>query len=382
MSKARNGDGSVAPYVRGGWRARLRYTDDKGQQRRVEKVCRTKAEAVAALRDMRRRAEDGGVVVEDAATLAAYVQRWLDVTLAVSDRAPATKATYETLLRVHVLPTLGSKRLRDLKPTDVERLLLTMGESMSPSTVRQTHTVLRAVLDTAHRDGLVRSNAAAAVQRPRVPRAEARWYTEDEVARMLAAAEGHRYAPLLTVVAYTGLRIGEALALRWSDVTEDEVRVTGSLSNLHRGDTKTRAGMRAVPLVPEAAEAIKARRKAQAAERLAAGVMWTDSGLVFTTEAGTPVDDRNALRWLHGVRRRAGIKGGAWHAFRHAAASRMLTRGVPIGTVQAIMGHSSITVTVDMYGHVTGAHLADEMRRAMSGYGAPHNAPHTAHDAT
>ena len=371
MRRGRYGDGSVTPYSRGGWRARLRYTDDTGRKRRVEKVCATKAEATLALRDMRRRAEDGTVVIEDSVTVAAYVTRWVATTLAASDGGDATKATYDTLLRVHVVPALGHKRLREVTPTDVEALFLSMGEALSPSTTRQTHTVLRAVLDTAVRDGLIRRNAAADVQRPRIPRTEARWYTEEEVASMLTAAEGHRFAPLLTVVAYTGLRIGEALALRWQDVTSDSIRVTGSMSNLHRGDTKTRAGVRGVPLVPEAVEAIKARRKAQAAERLVAGSMWQDNGLVFTTEVGTPIDVRNALRGLHGVRRWAGVKGGAWHAFRHAAASRMLMHGVPITTVQAIMGHSSITVTVDMYGHVSGAHLADEMRRAMQGYGAP-----------
>lgn len=369
MTKGRYGDGTVFQAADGRWVARLPYTDDKGVKRRAERKTRTKADAVKALRELRRRADDGGVVVEDSATVAAYVTRWVGTTLAASDRAAATKATYETLLRVHVVPALGAKRLRDLTAADVETFLLAMGESMSASTVRQTYTVLRGMLDTAQRDGLIRRNVAAAVQRPRVPRSEARWYTEDEVVAMRKAAAGHRYAPLLDVVAFTGVRIGEALALRWQDVTDDAVRVTGSLSNLHRGETKTRAGVRVIPLVAEAADAIKTRRAAQAAERLAAGPAWHDTGLVFTTEAGTPIDDRNALRWLHGVRRRAGVKGGAWHAFRHAAASRLLMHGVPLATVQQIMGHSSITVTVDMYGHVSGEHLADEMRRAMSGYG-------------
>ena len=86
---------------------------------------------------------------------------------------------------------------------------------------------------------------------------------------------------------------------------------------------------------------------------------------------GTPLDDRNALRWFHSIRPKAGIEAGSWHSLRHAAATALLQAGVPMPTVSAILGHGSITVTVDLYGHVGAGHMAEEMKRGLAGYGRP-----------
>ena len=133
--------------------------------------------------------------------------------------------------------------------------------------------------------------------------------------------------------------------------------MTGTLARvgteLFRQDTKTTAGRRVVPLVPEAVRALKAQRKAQAAEQLRAGTAWTSTGYVFTTEIGTPVDPRNALRWFYVIRDKAKLESGSWHTLRHSCASVLLTSGVPMPIVSAILGHSSISITVDTYGHLS-----------------------------
>ena len=315
------------------------------------------------------------MVTESSVTVAAHIERWISATLAASDRRPSTREGYRILLRRHVVPHIGGRRLRDLTPGDVEALTLLLSESLAPSTVRQTYTALRLVLDTAERDGLVRRNVAALVDRPRVPKREAVAFTPGQVAALRAAAARHRFAPLLDLVAFTGLRIGEALALRWQDVDSDQLRVTATLTRgehgMERTNPKTEAGWRIVPLVPEAAAALRARKTTLAGERLRAGSAWTDNGLVFTTEAGTPLDDRNALRWFHRIRAKAGIEAGSWHSLRHAAATELLQAGVPMPTVSAILGHGSITVTVDLYGHVGAGHMAEEMTRGLAGYGRP-----------
>ena len=370
------GDGSVYQRKDGRYVASVRWEDDQGKARRTSAYGRTEQEAKRRLKALRQRAAAGQPLTESRATLTDYAARWESHTLAAADLKPTTKQTYSTLVRSTVLPGLGTYRLGDLKPSDVERWLVTVQTAgKSASTRRQALAILAMILDAAERDGLVRRNVARMVDRPRKPTTEADWWTSKQVTTLIAAAKGQRLAPLLTLVAYTGLRRGEALALRWSDVDlkTGTVTVTGTLARvgteLFRQDTKTTAGRRVVPLVPEAVRALKAQRKAQAAEQLRAGTAWTSTGYVFTTEIGTPVDPRNALRWFYVIRDKAKLESGSWHTLRHSCASVLLTSGVPMPIVSAVLGHSSISITVDTYGHLAAPIMADAMRGALVGYG-------------
>lgn len=405
----KHGEGSVYRRADGRYVASVRYTDDKGAKRRATVYGKTEREARQRLREMLRRVEDGGAVVDSGITLAEWCERWLTVTLPASNRRRTTQQTYSALVRTHVIPNLGRHRLRDLTPAHVEGWVVELGAKRSPSTVRQAHGLLVVILDAAVRHELIRRNVAKAVDRPAKPRTEATHYTSDEVALLRRMSAGDRLEPFLTLTAFTGLRKGEVLALRWSDVDVEgerpSLRVTGTLSriggSLVRTEPKTAAGRRSVPLVPVAVEALKDARRAQTRERLAAGPAWSDSDYVFTTEVGTPVDPRNALRWFYGVRERArrelmatddrcshdpelvkGGKacprcgrqpsdylGGALHTFRHSAATVLLSSGVPMPMVKDVLGHSSISVTVDMYGHLAPSVIADAMSASLAGYG-------------
>lgn len=141
------------------------------------------------------------------------------------------------------------------------------------------------------------------------------------------------------------------------DLTNGVLRVRGTLARvggqLVIGPPKTERSMRDVPLSPGAVTALKTLRKAQLAERLHAGAAWVDSGHVFTTEMGGPVDPRNALRALTTAAKAAGLEGIGLHTLRHTAATTMLEAGVPLRTVSELLGHSSVAVTGDVYGHVS-----------------------------
>lgn len=372
----RKGEGTVWQRSDGRWVARLTFFDDTGRKRRADKYAKSKREAQAHLRSMRRHAEDGVPLVESALTVGAWSERWIARSLAASPRKATTKETYGRLIRHHLVEgSLGSVRLDKLTPSKVEEWIGDLGERRSESTCRQVHALLCLVLDGAVREGLVRRNAARTVRKPRVSTRDARAYSSQEVAVLLAAAKDERLASLLKIYAYTGMRKGEALALRWSDVDleSSSVRITGSLARvggeLQRLEPKTAKSRRGVPLVPEAVEALREQRVRQARERLAAGAAWTDSGFVFTTEAGTALDPRNVLRWFYSLRDRAGIDGGSIHSLRHSAASVLLANGVPMPIVSDVLGHSSISITVDMYGHMAPSVIADEVRRGMIGYG-------------
>jgi integrase len=227
------------------------------------------------------------------------------------------------------------------------------------------------VLDTAVRDGALGSNPAAALRRPRVTAKEAPHLAPAQVADLLRAAEGGRYASLFTLLVHTGLRRGEALALQWSDVdlARRILRVRGTLSRIDGGlvitEPKTAKSKRFVPLSEPAERLLRHVHAVQEEERRLAGSAWRQTGFVFTTEFGEPCDPRNAFRALRAAATKAGLPYAGLHTLRHSAASVMLTRGVPLKVVSDILGHSSIAITGDIYGHVS----PDVARQAMDTLG-------------
>jgi integrase len=229
--------------------------------------------------------------------------------------------------------------------------------ALSDSTIRQVYTILRAGLDGAVRDGLVGRNPAALVERPGIEQAEAKHLTSEDVSKLLNAAEDSRYYPVLLLIASTGLRKGEALALRWDKVDLDAglLKVTATLNRvggrLVSSEPKTARSKRTVPLTPAIVAMLKKHKASQAAERLRAAKLWEDSGLIFTTESGGPVDPRSFLRVIEVAAAKAGLSDVGVHTLRHSAAVAWLEAGVHIRQVADLLGHSSISVTGDTYGH-------------------------------
>lgn len=229
--------------------------------------------------------------------------------------------------------------------------------ALSDSTVRQVYTVLRSGLDGACRDGLLAKNPAALVKRPRLERTEAKHLDAEAVTAILRAAESSRYYPALLLVASTGLRKGECLALKWPDVDLDAgvlvVRATlGRIGDrLVISEPKTARSRREVPLHPSVIAMLRKHRTAQNTERLRAANEWHDTKLIFTTELGRPVDPRNFLRVMETAANAAGVQSVGIHTLRHSAAVAWLESGVHIKAVADLLGHSSISVTGDIYGH-------------------------------
>lgn len=365
MGKNANGQGNVYQRANGRWEARLAYTDaTTGQRKRVSVYGRTQKAALAELKKVRDRI-DGGQPARDAAvTVAVFLARWRTTTLKVSSRAAATKSLYDSLARKHLEPAaIGAVTLDKLRPHHVERLILDLREAeLADSTVRSVYGVLRLALDAAVRDGLLAKNPAAVVQRPKVERQEAQHLPADQVAAVLAEARSSRYWPAVALLAGTGIRRGECCALPWSavDLKAGTIKIGATLGRvdgkLASTPPKTERSRRELPLSPELVTLLKAHRADQAAERLRAGNQWQNSGLVFTTELGGPVDPRNLLRVVERAATKAKVDGSAGaHTLRHSAATAWLEAGVHIKAVADLLGHSSISVTGDLYGHTSDA---------------------------
>jgi integrase len=263
---------------------------------------------------------------------------------------------------------LGRKVLRKLTVSDVDRLLAwKRSAGYSANTVRIIRAVLRCALRQAEREGLVSRNAAALSTAPRVRTDEGRALSVEQARALLEQVKGTREEPLLTVMLAFGLRRGEALGLHWSALDRDvaTLKVTHAVKRIRDraktsklrtrlviGELKTGRSRRTLFLTPDLVELLRRHRARLAEERIAIGPAWRERDLIFPSGLGTPLDPDNVSHWFSRIRRRPGL--GHWHLheLRHSGASLMLAQGTDLYVVSEVLGHSSVAITKDVYGHL------------------------------
>jgi integrase len=330
-----------------------------------------------ARRDLLKEVESGRPVpLGRTPTLADYLNRWLDVRIAGEVEAghldESTADSYRQMVEGHLLPTFLAKvKLTALSADDIrawqrERLKATSsrGRPFSPRTVGMAQGALRRALNDAMRDEVLGRNVAALVRLPAGQGRKASQPTEEDLAKVLAAmATDKRRALWLTMLAL-GPRRGEALAMRWSLTDLDKGtttlrkqfrRVRGELdpeTGKRRGklvekDLKTEASQATLGLPAALVEVLRVHKREQAADRLAAK-LWVDADLIFTTSIGTRLEPRNVNRDWSAVCERAGVQ-VRLHGLRHAAASLAFKAGADLKEVQAMLRHTRLATTADVY---------------------------------
>lgn len=229
--------------------------------------------------------------------------------------------------------------------------------------------MLRSALADAVREDLIVRNVARQVQVSAGHQEEVVPLTVEEARTLLRTARADRlYAPYAVALSI-GLRRGEALGLRWSDVDLDtgvlQVRRTLQRHSgaLHFAPPNTRRSRRTVPLLPSLVATLREHRERQAEERAGAGDAWTDSGLVFATATGTPIEPNDFSKKFVRMCERAGVRRVRLHDLRHTCASMLLAQGVPPRVVMEVLGHSALEGTMTIYGHV----MLDAQRAALTG---------------
>ncbi len=368
----RRSAGEGAIYTTGDGRLRgsivLPHPDGNRSVRRYVSG-RTRAEVVRNIGKLRKEAEAGFPTGE---TTGGYLARWI-VTVRPRLRA-ATHREYARHVADYWRP-LAELPLTRLTPAIVERTMAGLLErGLSAQTVRHARSTLRRALQDAQRDGLVTRNVAALARPPRLVRREMRSLTSAEVARLLASTADDAYGPLFAVAVGSGLRLGEMLGLRWSDIDLDgrSLVVRRSLARAHGGgyelaEPKTNRSRRTVMLPAVAVDGLRRQKVRQAALTLAAGTAWHGGGLAFADAIGQPLRPSAVSRVFHDTAQRLGLA-VRLHDLRHTAASLMLGAGVPLKVVSEALGHSSIAITADVYSHVTPElrrEAADAMDRAL-----------------
>jgi integrase len=278
--------------------------------------------------------------------VSAWLRRWL-TDYAPQQLRPRTLDGYRAMVEMWVAPAVGAVPIRDLRVVDVERMVQSVLSKRSPQTARHALKVLRSALAQAVRSELVDRNVAALVRAPKIARPALEPLTLDEARRFLDFTRDHPRYPLYALAITTGMRRGELLALRWPQVNLAKATVTVNATLRQEGprhfawdDPKTERSRRTLPLSSIAVQALR-EQKARA----------TSANVVFARLDGRPLPPAEVTREFQALLKAAGLRQVRFHDLRHSAAAIMLDRsGGDIRQVSAMLGHSTIATTVDVYG--------------------------------
>ena len=353
MGKRRYGSGAVKLRSDGRWEGQLRLAD--GSRRSV--YGQSREQVIARLQEERWRLTWGIPMRARGLLLGEYLPQWLAV--ARTRRRPRTVESYDLCSR-RIDSELGQVPLARLRPQMVQGAYGRMlARGLSVRTVFQTHAVLHRALRQAHRWGLMAADPTELVAAPRPRTREMTALSTAQLSRLLASSRGSRWYPLWVLLGTAGLRIGEALGLRWSDIDLEQGRLQVRCAlQRQRGrglvfvEPKTARSRRLVHLSQLAVEALREQRTR------------SNSGLVFANRDGEPQEPSSVTAVLGVALDRAGLPRIRVHDLRHTTATVLLEAGAHPKLVQEQLGHSTVALTLNTYSHLT-AGLSGEAARTM-----------------
>ncbi len=339
-----------------------------GKRRRFTGYGRTRKEATAHPPDLRRRAKLAQQETASIKTVREFFTYWMATKVKI-DKAPKTVESYQGLVDNHILPVIGSKRLAMLNRADIQRMLdaVAAKEKIGPRSVENVRDVALNALNDAIAWRMIDENPAKYTAIAKVPESEQGAITVEEARRLFNQVKDDRFEALYIIAATYGLRRGECLGLRWEDIdTEANVmRVRQQVVVVNNAPMvtplKTKKSKRDLPLLEDIAAALERRRDRQDVERLLAGDVWQERGLIFSSTVGTPYQPANLHKRWHAHLKGAGLNPVPFHSLRHTAASFLVTLNVHPRISMEMLGHTNIQTTMQIYSHAQSV----DMRKAM-----------------
>jgi integrase len=350
--KRANNEGSIWKEGQS-WRAAVTLDG-----RRISHSFQSKPECRAWINDMQSQITRGMTYASAQLTLKSYLQKWLDthkLTL-----GPKTAPRYEQITRDYIIPALGEIKLSDLRLDVVEAHYQTLTKKgLSSRSVRFVHMILHKSLNDAIRRGYLSRNPIQGAILPRRDQKEMQILDEDEVMRFLIVVQDNRREALYNLAVKTGMRQGELLALKWSDLDwkRSTIRVQRQVQRIPgKGMVfrfpKTRSSRRAIQLGEQTLDTLRNQLTRLELEKAVAGERWQEHNLIFPSTVGTPMGSSNLHKDFKKQLQKAKLRDIRFHDLRHTAASLMLNHGVPVLVVSKILGHSKTSTTLDVYGHL------------------------------
>lgn len=383
-SKRVNGEGSIVKNIRNGiqigWRASITIGyNAKGAPIRKQFTAKTQKEVKEALKEYKRKMLMG-IPNEEKITVAEWFYTWL-FDYRKNDLKPKSFNRYHGIYKNYINDTnLGKIKLCDLRTTHLQRhykILLENG--VTPTTIKQINTNLKTCLGEAERQGYIQKNWCKLVTLPKIDKKpEVTPLSSEEQIKFLEAIRGHEFEILFNLALGSGLRLGEILGLKWSDINfaSSEISVHRSLQRIpiYEGDKiiryevveltpKTENSARTIPLPKSIITKLKLHKKQQNALILRMGEDFNNRNYVFCNSFGDPIEDKRPGRHLKKILTQLEIKPIKFHALRHTYATRLFEAGVPPKTVQKLMGHADIETTMNIYTHVMGEQKTDAVNK-------------------
>ncbi|MFP4457222.1 MAG: tyrosine-type recombinase/integrase [Clostridia bacterium] len=359
-----SGEGTIYKRkVDGVWCGQIDFGRDPNTGRRLRKSIygSTKREVRAKMLDMMQKYHNRQINLENV-NLIDWMYRWLN-TYKKPKLRPRTYQSYESIIRVHIAE-IGNYTVKKLKPITIQRFINSKSEGLSKRRIKYILTVLKAGLEQAVINNLITQNPAKHIEIPAntKPKKKSRAFTISEQAKFLDQAQNAYYGNLFIFALETGLRRGEILALKWSDVKLEEkavlirrgiveVKQDGKYTLIEQ-PPKTEASKRELPLTTTAIKILKKQKIKQLELKVKLGSEFNDYDLVFSTSTGNYIYPRNILRAYYKILEQAGIEKCGMHTLRHTFATRLIEQNANPKVVQSLLGHSDISMTMNIYAHV------------------------------
>lgn len=332
------------------WTFKLSYRDSQGAWKQLWRGGFPTQRAAHEARISEEVERNKGIdIAPSKLTVAAWLKRWLDMVAA--DLKPKTLRGYRTCLEVHIIPVLGSRLLRDLKPAEVRDCYAAIIQAgRSGKTALNVHRVFREALQEAVKLEVIGRNVCDVVTAPKAPKHEVVPPTLEELDRVTAEADKTQYGRVVRFALLTAMRQGEILRLLWRDVDLEKATVT--IHGAKHGSNGT------IALSADALDLLRAQRQALREQALLVGPAYTQSGLVFPNSIGKPQDVGGLERTWSKIQKRAGVT-MRFHDLRHAHASLLIAEGAHAKAIQERLRHRDVSTTLNIYGHLMPGVAAD-----------------------
>jgi len=371
MKRRHKGEGTIRKRSDGLYEARYSIGKDvNGKQRQKSVYGNTEAEVIEKLNKLKKDLWTGTYIEQSNICLGEWLKQWMEAYKRKTVRA----TTYECMqmyLQKHIYKSdISCLRLVDLKPFHFQNLYNALGEKLAPASIRKIHNIIGAALNQAYKNELIATNPASKATPPTIEKPDIQILSHKEQEIFINALEGETLKPLFLLLLQTGLRIGEALALRWDCIDLKKnmtLTINGTcrrvITNFDKDSKeiksemifqkpKTKNSVRTIPLMPAAIQNLRLLKQRQKIEAIKDGKPFDNNKIVFNTANGSIHEAKNVARVLHRILKTAGLKRITLHCLRHTFVTRMLEAGEDIKTISEIIGHSKVSFTLDTYAHI------------------------------
>jgi len=342
-------------------------TETEERRRETKSGFATRKDCQAAMNKLLVAVEQHSYTTPTKASVREYLTKeWLPAVKATI--RPSTYNSYVQHVECHIAPHIGSVKLAKLTGSQVNALYAKLADTgrkdgktgLSPMTIHHVHACLHKACKDAVRWGHLPKNPLEAADPPRKKSdgtKEMQTWSKEQLKAFLGAVAGERLSPLWHTIAMTGMRRGEAIGLRWTDVDLENARlsVRRALIPINRevvvSAPKTAKGRRVIALDPGTVEVLKGQAARQLGEQTQPGENWVDTGLVFTLENGEALDPESVSRYFRQAVKKSMLPQIRLHDLRHTHATLALQAGIHPKVVSERLGHATISITLGTYSH-------------------------------